>query len=313
MKIIDTHCDALLKLQSDKRKTYMFKKRELNFANSSEIDTNAERLRAGNVKVQFFAIFLSPAIPDNEKWQHALEQVDCFYDEILTQPNIVHIKHLSEINDLKDDEIGAVLTLEGSDAFGNDLMKLKTLFRLGVLSLGLTWNNANLVADGVGEKRLAGLTNFGFDVIDLCNEYGALVDVSHLNENGFNDIIERADRVFASHSNSRVVMDHLRNLTDSQITQIINKGGMINLVFNPPFIKSGDCEIEDLFPHIDRIIELGGTNHIGLGSDFDGIFDYVKELGHAGEYPNFVAKIEERYGHVLAEKITHLNFQNNFC
>ena len=95
MKIIDTHCDALLKLQSDKRKTYMFKKRELNFANSSEIDTNAERLRAGNVKVQFFAIFLSPAIPDNEKWQHALEQVDCFYDEILTQPNIVHIKHLS--------------------------------------------------------------------------------------------------------------------------------------------------------------------------------------------------------------------------
>ena len=313
MKIIDTHCDALLKLQSDKRETYMFKKRELNFANSSEIDTNAERLRAGNVKVQFFAIFLSPAIPDNEKWQHALEQVDCFYDEILTQPNIVHIKHLSEINDLKDDEIGAVLTLEGSDAFGNDLMKLKTLFRLGVLSLGLTWNNANLVADGVGEKRLAGLTNYGFDVIDLCNEYGVLVDVSHLNENGFNDIIERADRVFASHSNSRVVMDHLRNLTDSQITQIINKGGMINLVFNPPFIKSGDCEIEDLFPHIDRIIELGGTNHIGLGSDFDGIFDYVKELGHAGEYPNFVAKIEERYGHVFAKKITHLNFQDNFC
>ena len=291
----------------------MFKKRELNFANSSEIDTNAERLRAGNVKVQFFAIFLSPAIPDNEKWQHALEQVDCFYDEILTQPNIVHIKHLSEINDLKDDEIGAVLTLEGSDAFGNDLMKLKTLFRLGVLSLGLTWNNANLVADGVGEKRLAGLTNFGFDVIDLCNEYGVLVDVSHLNENGFNDIIDRADRVFASHSNSRAVMDHLRNLTDSQITQIIEKGGMINLVFNPPFIKSGDCVIEDLFPHIDRIIDLGGTDHIGLGSDFDGIFDYVKDLGHAGEYPNFVAKLEERYGHVLAEKITHLNFQNNFC
>ncbi|MFC3901025.1 dipeptidase [Aliicoccus persicus] len=313
MKIIDTHCDALLKLQSDKRETYMFKKRNLNFSNSSEIDTNAERLKAGNVKVQFFAIFLSPAIPDNEKWQHALEQVDCFYDEILTQPNMVHIKHLSEINDLKDDEIGAVLTLEGSDAFGNDLMKLKTLFRLGVLSLGLTWNNANLVADGVGEKRLAGLTNFGFDVIDLCNEYGVLVDVSHLNENGFNDIIDRADRVFASHSNSRAVMDHLRNLTDSQITQIIEKGGMINLVFNPPFIKSGDCVIEDLFPHIDRIIDLGGTDHIGLGSDFDGIFDYVKDLGHAGEYPNFVAKLEERYGHVLAEKITHLNFQNNFC
>lgn len=313
MNIIDTHCDALLKLQVDKRNTYMFKKRELDFANHDSIDTNRARLEQGGVKVQFFAIFLSPAIPDNEKWQHALEQVDCFYDEILTQPDLVHITDLKQIPELKDNEIGAVLTLEGSDAFGNDLMKLKTLFRLGVLSLGLTWNNANLVADGVGEKRLAGLTNFGFDVIDLCNEYNVLVDVSHLNENGFDDIISRADRVFASHSNSRAVMDHLRNLTDSQISQIIEKGGMINLVFNPPFIKEGACEIEDLFPHIDRIIELGGTNYIGLGSDFDGIFDYVKDLNHAGEYKNFVDKIEAQYGHVLAEKITHQNFIDNFC
>lgn len=313
MNIIDTHCDALLKLQDDKRQTYMFKERVLDFANSEEIDTNSERLKEGGVKVQFFAIFLSPAIPDNEKWQHALEQVDCFYEEILTQPNMVHVKHLSEIKDLKEDEIGAVLTLEGSDAFGNDLMKLRTLFRLGVLSLGLTWNNANLVADGVGEKRIAGLTNFGFDVIDLCNEYDVLVDVSHLNENGFNDIISRADRVFASHSNSRAVMDHLRNLTDSQITQIIEKGGMINLVFNPPFIKKGDCEIEDLYPHIDRLIELGGANHIGLGSDFDGIFHYVKDLGHAGEYPNLLKKLEARYGHIQTEKIAHQNFIDNFC
>src|SRR5699024_12101964 len=80
----------------------------------------------GKVKVQFYAIFISPGIPDNEKWQHALEQIDAFYNEVLTMDKMVHIKKLSDIKNLKEDEYGAVLTLEGADAFGNDLMKLRT-------------------------------------------------------------------------------------------------------------------------------------------------------------------------------------------
>lgn len=314
MKIIDTHCDALLKLQSDQRQLrgFMDERSPLNFLDSEEIDTNYNRLREGNVQVQFFAIFISPKVPDNEKWQHALEQVDAFYNEVLARENMVHIKDLKEIKQLKPHEIGAVLTLEGSDAFGNDLMKLRTLIRLGVLSLGLVWNNANLVADGVGETRGAGLSNFGADVIEVCNENDVLIDVSHLNIPGFNDIIDKADRVFASHSNARDIFDHPRNLTDEQITQIIDKNGMINIVFCPMFINEGELEIEDLFPHIDRIIKLGGTDHIGIGSDFDGIADYVNGLRHSGEYQNLAVKLEERYGTEFTEKMTHRNFMNIF-
>ncbi|WP_371814566.1 dipeptidase [Jeotgalicoccus sp. WY2] len=186
MNIIDTHCDALLKLQGDARRTHSYfqQNRQLNYLNSKELDTNMERRIEGNVKVQFYAVFISPGIPDNEKWQHALEQIDAFYEEVLTMKNMVHIKQLSDIQKLKEHEFGAVLTLEGSDAFGNDLMKLRTLFRLGVLSLGLVWNNGNLVADGVGEKRGTGLSEFGLKVIEECNKNNVLIDVSHLNVEG---------------------------------------------------------------------------------------------------------------------------------
>lgn len=315
MKIIDTHCDALLKLQSDKRRSrgFMDEQAPLNFYDAEEIDTNYNRLKEGDLQVQFFAIFISPKVPDNEKWQHALEQVDAFYNEVLGQENMVHIKNLKEIKQLKPHEIGAVLTLEGADAFGNDLMKLRTLIRLGVLSVGLVWNNANLAADGVGETRSAGLSNFGAEVIEVCNENDVLIDVSHLNIPGFNDITDKADRIFASHSNARGIFDHQRNLTDEQITQIIDRNGMINIVFCPMFINEGELEIEDLFPHIDRIINLGGSDNIGIGSDFDGIATYVNGLSHAGEFQNLVNKLQAQYGTEFTEKMTHRNFKKIFC
>ncbi|MCG1009362.1 dipeptidase [Salinicoccus sp. ID82-1] len=312
MQIIDTHCDALLKLQSDRRRTYSFRDRMVDFKDGAELETNADRLAEGQVKVQFFAIFIPPLLPDNEKWQHALEQVDCFYNEVLSQDNFVHIRRFGEISQLEDGQIGAVLTLEGADAVGNDLVKLRTLFRLGVLSVGLTWNNANLVADGVGETRNTGLTEFGLQFIDCCNNHNVLVDISHLNPEGVDVVMDRADHVIATHSNARTVFDHPRNLCDDQIRTLVGKGGMINIVFNPPFITEGDAQIEDLFPHIDHILDLVGEDAIGLGSDFDGIASYVEGLEHAGQYQNLADMLIKRYGENFARKMTHGNFISNY-
>lgn len=315
MNIIDTHCDSLLKLQVDARAThgYFQQERQLTYLNGSELDASMERRIKGNVKVQFYAVFIAPGIPDNEKWQHALEQVDAFYEEVLTMENMVHIKKLSDIQDLKEHEYGAVLTLEGSDAFGNDLMKLRTLFRLGVLSLGLVWNNGNLVADGVGESRGTGLSEFGLKVIEECNKNNVLIDVSHLNIQGFSDVIEYGKLIFASHSNARSVHDHQRNLHDEQIKQLINKNGMINIVFCPPFIGKGKVTVNDLILHIDKIIELGGEKHIGLGSDFDGITEYVEGLEDASKYNNLIDVLRQKYGEEFTEGITSRNFTERFC
>src|SRR5699024_5264132 len=238
MKIIDTHCDALLKLQIEKRKVWEEERTLLNYRSADVLDTNLNRLQQGNVMTQFYAIFIEPDVPANEKWQHALEQIDLFYTEVLAKhPEMKHIKQWEDMHTLKDGEIGAVLTLEGADAFGNDLVKLRHLYRLGVLSIGLTWNNANLCADGAGEPRGGGLTLLGKEVVQLNNEHRVFTDVSHLSVAGFWDVMELASYPFASHSNARAICDHPRNLYDDQVKAMFANQGLIHVVFNPPFIR----------------------------------------------------------------------------
>lgn len=310
MKIIDTHCDALLKLQLAKRGSF-YGTKQLDFTSSDQLDTNFQRLQAGGVCVQFFAIFLYPDLPDNEKWQHALEQVDLFYTEILGKnPAMKHIKKWEDIDSLKDGEIGAVLTLEGADAFGNDLMKLRQLYRLGVLSIGLTWNNANLCADGAGEPRGGGLTLLGKEVVRLNNEHRILTDVSHLSVKGFWDVMELADYPIASHSNARTLCDHPRNLDDDQAKAMFAKNGMIDVVFCLSFIKEGgkDVEIADLVKHIDHFSSLGGVKNIGIGSDFDGIDAYMKNLENASDFQNLIHELQKHFSESEVEGFAYRNF-----
>lgn len=310
MKIIDTHCDALLKLQlANNGQAYGVS--PLSFYDAKEIETNVVRLEKGQTMAQFFAIFIYPDIPDHLKWQHALEQVDLFYTEILGKnPQIKHITKWEQLDELKDGEIGAVLTLEGADAFGNDLMKLRQLYRLGVMSVGMTWNNANLCADGVGESRGGGLTDFGREVVRLNNEHYIFTDVSHASVQTFWDIIDESDYVIASHSNARTVCDHVRNLDDEQAKAIFDKGGLVHVVYNPPFINEGrtDATIGDLIKHIDHFCELGGVKQIGFGSDFDGIDNFITKLGHSGEQQNLINELLKYYSEDEVKGFAYQNF-----
>lgn len=313
MKIIDTHCDALFKLQGAKRGRFHGIE-PLNFYHSNQLDTNVLRLKKGGVKVQFFAIFIEPDIPSDEKWQHALEQIDLFYTDVVGKnSDMKHIQAWKELKALEEGEIGAVLALEGAEAFGNDLIKLRQLYRLGIKSIGLTWNDANLCADGVGEERGAGLTLLGKEVVHLNNKHKILTDVSHASEKSFWDVLEFAHYPFASHSNARAICDHPRNLNDDQIVGMFNKGGFIHLVFNPPFINKGSISatIDDLIAHIDHFCSLGGIGKIGFGSDFDGISYYVKDLEHAGKYQHLINKLLTYYSEDDVRGFAYQNFLNN--
>lgn len=313
MKIIDTHCDALLKLQQSHRGKHVGID-PLSFYDAHQIDTNFKRLVAGKVKVQFFAIFIEHDIPSAEKWQHALEQIDFFYTEVIEKnQGMKQIKAWNDIWELKDGEIGAVLTLEGAEAFGNDLMKLRQLYRLGVKSIGLTWNYANLCADGVVEERGAGLTLLGKEVVQLNNQHKVLTDVSHASEKTFWDIMELADYPFASHSNARAICDHPRNLKDDQILSMFKRNGFIHLVFNPPFINEGSttATIGDLIKHIDHFCSLGGAKKIGFGSDFDGISYYVEGLENAAKYENLINELLKYYSEDDVRGFAYQNFLNN--
>ncbi|WP_223589446.1 dipeptidase [Neobacillus bataviensis] len=301
MNIIDLHCDALLKLQEGQG--------TFRFEDAPELETNKTRLQKGKIKVQCFAIFIDPDIPSDQKFQVALEQIDYFYQEVLGKnPDMIHIKDWSDFDSLKIGQIGAMLTLEGVDAIGNDLMKLRILYQLGVRSVGLTWNNANLAADGAGEPRGGGLTLLGKDIVDLNNEHQVLTDVSHLSDRAFWDVMEIAQYPIASHSNSRTLCNHLRNLTDEQAEAMFHKGGLIHVVYNPPFIKeSGEATIADLINHIDYFCSLGGVKQIGLGSDFDGITTFITNLEDASKTQNL---INELLKHYKEEEVRGFAFQN---
>lgn len=303
MKVVDTHCDALLKLWEDRNRSY---------TNSPDIETNFERLQRGGVKAQLFAIFIEDFYPFDKKFEMALEQVDLFHSEVIAKHSFMKkIEHWSDFDHLKDGEIGAVLTLEGADAFGNDLTKLKQFFQLGVKSLGLTWNNANLVADGVGESRGAGLTDFGKEVIKLNNENDVLTDVSHISERGFWDVMELANYPIATHSNSKAVSSHRRNLTDEQAKALFLKQGLIGIVFHPPFLsEKGNATIDDILRHIEHFCTLGGESHLCFGSDFDGISQFVQGLENASKYPSLINELLKRYTDTQVKGFTHQNFLN---
>ncbi|MCL7747406.1 dipeptidase [Halalkalibacter sp. MEB205] len=302
MRIIDSHCDALLKL---------WEHPERNYLTDVDIDANVERLKAGNVHVQLYAIFVEPFIKQDQKFQVVMEQIEIFYEKVLkSSSSIRHIKEWSDLSSLKEDEIGAILTLEGVDAIGDDLTKLSILYQLGVLSVGLTWNQANLCADGVGEPRGAGLSTLGKELVCLNNANKVLTDVSHLSINGFWDVMELAKYPVASHSNARYICDHPRNLYDEQIQALVQKQGYIGLVFCPDFVTSNEyATIKDLLLHVDHMCSLGAENYIGFGSDFDGISNKIIDLEHSGVYGNLIEELIKHYSASQVQKFVRGNFE----
>jgi membrane dipeptidase len=296
LKLYDAHCDVLYKL---------FMNPALDFANSPELQVNLERLEASRTKVQLFAIYVPESVHPDLKFEAALRMADLFYEKVLKpHPKIKLVKDRAEIDQLADDEIGAVLTLEGCDAIGQDLLKLRTLLRLGVRSVGLTWNYGNYVADGALEERGAGLSRFGRQVVHLLNETKTACDVSHLSEQGFWDVMEGADHVFASHSNCYALCRHPRNLRDEQIKALIGRDTVIGVTFVPEFLsgKKDSASISDVIRHLEHICSLGGENHVGFGSDFDGIEFTVKKLEGNEQYENLLNELQKYYTDIQVRK-----------
>ncbi|THG90465.1 diguanylate cyclase [Alkalihalobacillus alcalophilus ATCC 27647 = CGMCC 1.3604] len=302
INLIDSHCDVLLKLIKDKKRT---------FYDDKNIQANYLNLKKGEVKVQFFAIFVEPEIEQNQKFQNVLEQVEAFYERVLKpNPNMKHIKNWHQVEQLREGEIGAVLALEGLDAIGNDQTKLSLLYQLGVLSIGITWNGANLCGDGVGEPRGAGLTELGKAIVTRNNQYSVLTDVSHLSEAGFWDVLELSTFPIASHSNAKSICQHPRNLTDSQIKAIVQKGGYIGLVLYPVFLNgTKKATVSDLVRHIEHFCLLGAGGHIGIGSDFDGIDSVIDGVEHSGQYPSLFSELSNYFSDDFLNGLAAKNFK----
>ncbi|EKN68019.1 dipeptidase [Schinkia azotoformans] len=307
MKIFDAHCDVLYK---------MWLNNKISFKDSDILHVNYENLVFAGSKVQCFAIYIPESVRFEDRFNVALEMVDIFYERVLNDicPKMKLVLEKKDILQLHKDEIGAILTLEGCDAIGHDLVRLKTLYRLGVRSVGLTWNLANAVADGCREQRNGGLSNFGIEVVQLNNDLKMWTDVSHLSERSFWDTIELAQFPIASHSNVYSLFQHPRNLKDDQIKAIIEKKGIIGISFVPYFLSENyqNTHIKDILNHIDYICSLGGEKNIGFGSDFDGIDDTINGLEDYRGYKVLVEELQKQYSNEQISKFCYQNFVDTF-
>ena len=165
----------------------------------------------------------------------------------------------------------AILTVENGSALAGRLDRVPALARDGVRMLTLTWNGENEI--GSGNVTDHGLSGFGREAVRELERQGILVDVSHLNDRGFDDLLKIAAKPFAaSHSNARAVCGHRRNLTDEQIQEMIRRNCLIGLNYSQDFLRTGNrpAVLDDLWRHVEHFLELGAEHCLALGSDADG-------------------------------------------
>lgn len=292
----DGHCDTIVRL---------YEKNQELFSNDGHIDI--VRLNKFKAPLQFFAIWLDSKYHPISMRQ-AMKYIEFYYSQLQKNEQVIgHINSFSDVikNGLEN-KISALLALEGGEALEGEISAIHTYYRLGVRSITLTWNHRNRLADGVAEEESrGGLTRFGRQVIEEMEELGMLVDVSHLSEAGFSDVIKFAKKPFiASHSNARAICDVPRNLKDNQLLKIAEKGGVVGLnLYSPFLVKYGQGGIDDILNHIQHMLSVMGEDFISLGTDFDGIESTPKEISNVSDMDTLFASIENEFGKVVAEKI----------
>ena len=280
MQKLDWHCDVLYKLETESG---------MGFNETSELDVTPERLLNGGVRLQCFALFVSGS-QEQPSFTRLMKQISLFHEHVLSNPHFEWVRDREDLEQIiRSGKIGAILTLEGVDALQGNLFYIRHLYQLGVRIIGITWNYANWAADGVLEPRQGTFTLNGRKFVRECEDYGLLLDVSHLCEPAFWELCALTQSpLIATHSNAFAICPHPRNLKDGQIRQIIASNGMIGLTFVPDFLNElNEATRDDVVRHIEHVCALGGVRHIGFGSDFDGVEKWTLGLEHPGKYEEF--------------------------
>lgn len=201
----------------------------------------------------------------------------------------------------------AFLTVEGAELLGCDPVRLDRAAADGVVAINLTWNHANVLSGSHCDEPRRGLSDLGRKYVTQMEDLHILVDVSHLSEAGFWDVAEMARRPFiASHSNTKSVWEHTRNLTDGQITAIIENQGVIGLNFYTEFV-GGSRNLDMVRAHLDHVLELGGAANVALGGDWDGC-DTIEALPAIDSLPRLY---EHLLRHGYGETVIQDLFYNN--
>ncbi len=282
MHSIDFHCDTLMRLY-DLYSTGNHQ--ETLWKNNGHIDL--ERLVAAGNYAQFFACFLwlegKPVQASH--YLDALAMADRFHQELAEHPEAVAFagNYADYLANKQAGKLSAFLTVEEGGILEGNLSRLDTLYQKGVRILTLTWNFENCL--GYPNAGLTwqhqGLKPFGLEALERMEELGIAVDVSHLSDGGFADVLKYSKRPFlATHSNARSICGHERNLTDEMLRQLAEKGGVTGLNLCGAFLQdNGESTVEAMVRQMRHILNVGGAEVLCLGTDFDGVEDLLEIHG----------------------------------
>ncbi len=202
----------------------------------------------------------------------ALENIDLFLDEASKSEGVISIVRVkSDLPEgVRPGKVAFLLHFEGGRPLQGSIHQLRNFYRLGLRSIQLTWNLRNELGDGVWERRTkGGLTRFGVEVIQEMNRLGMVVDLAHMNREGFFQALDVARApLIVSHANACGILDHPRNLADDQIGAIAAQGGVVGILALPACVAKKDATLEDLLQHLDYMVKLIGVERVALGLDF---------------------------------------------
>ncbi|MEG2288493.1 MAG: dipeptidase [Clostridium sp.] len=289
MSIIDLHCDTIYHI-SDNKDLELSK-------NNLAIDL--EKLKAGDSLAQFFALFIDLNEHKNP-FNRAMDMLNKFYEQIEKNSHSIYIARTYEelMGNKEEEKISAFLTIEEGEAIEGSIKNLRNFHELGVRLMTLTWNYENAIGYPNCKKEFMnkGLKPFGLEVINEMNNLGMIIDVSHLSDGGFYDVAKYSKYPFvASHSNSRAICNHPRNLTDEMIKVISNKGGIMGINFEKSFLNEAGkvSDVDSMIKHIKHIYNVGGIDSIAIGSDFDGINRENLEISNMGEINKIIIGLKK--------------------
>ncbi|MHB1193213.1 MAG: dipeptidase [Longimicrobiales bacterium] len=261
--------------------------------------TDIPRLRKGMVGAQFWSVYIPFEASEEGAAKVQLEQIDIAEQLIAAYPDVFE-KALtaSDVNRIFGaGRIASILGMEGGHALENSLGALRAYYAMGVRYLTLTHNGTLDWVDAANdEQRHGGLTEFGKEVVREMNRLGMLVDLSHTSPDAMSDVLDvSAAPVIWSHADARGLNDNPRNVPDDLLRRLPANGGVVMITFVPGFLTSREqATIGDVADHIEHVVKLAGVDHVGIGSDFDGISSTPVGLEDVSTYPALFAELSRR-------------------
>lgn len=276
MLLFDTHADTLFRLCFP-------------YGENEEMDVTREKLLKGGVSVQVMAMFVG---------RSDLKSIRIAFDKMLAKKEEMKAAGFRQVDDLKeakDGEAAFMLSVEGCDLLDGHGEMIAEWRKQGVRMAALTWNYENCVATPASRDATTGLKPFGREAVREMQRLKMAVDVSHLNEKGFYELLEMGVVPLASHSCCRKLCNHVRNLTDDQLKALFSSGGYVGVNFYPAFLRRDEkAGIADVCDHVLHMLEMGGEGKIGFGSDFDGIEMKPEGLTGPQDFPKLMDALRRR-------------------